>query len=417
MDPSKRGFMNLLNQGSPSQQSSQNSPPTQFPSTFSQSQFPQSPHFTQASPPNFQTFNPFGPPANYHLYGSSPPNFQGFLQQASWLQSAPISFQGFRPQESWMHSPNQVVGSASSHGSKSASQCPARQEENNLVNIEESSDNSQETGRRGTHVNWTEEENLRLLSSWLNNSLDSINGNDKKGEYYWRDVAAEFNGNASSNNRKRTVVQCKTHWGGVKKDIAKFCGAYSRARRTWSSGFSDDMIMEKAHALYKSENNDKTFTLEYMWRELKDQPKWRRILEEDSKNKRTKISESGAYTSSSNQETEEETSRKEKRPEGQKKAKAKLKGKGKKPAPSPLGDQPSQDFVLFNEAVKLRAEAVLKSAEATTKSAEAKKEQTRMEKYQTYLKLLDKDTANFSDAKLKRHEAVLEKLATELAEE
>uniref|UniRef100_A0A0E0KPQ9 Uncharacterized protein n=1 Tax=Oryza punctata TaxID=4537 RepID=A0A0E0KPQ9_ORYPU len=27
-----------------------------------------------------------------------------------------------------------------------------------------------------------------------------------------------------------------------------------------------------------------------------------------------------------------------------------------------------------------------------------------MEKYQTYLKLLDKDTTNFSDAKLKRHE-------------
>jgi hypothetical protein len=51
-----------------------------------------------------------------------------------------------------MHSPNQVVGSASSHGSESASQCPARQEENNLVNIEESSDNSQETGRRGTRV-------------------------------------------------------------------------------------------------------------------------------------------------------------------------------------------------------------------------------------------------------------------------
>ena len=100
-----------------------------------------------------------------------------------------------------------------------------------------------------------------------------------------------------------------------------------------------------------------------------------------------------------------------------KKAKAKLKGKGKKPAPSSLRDQPCQDCVLFNEAVKLRAEVVLKSTEETTKSVEAKKEQTRMEKYQTYLKLLDKDTANFSDAKLKRHEAVLEKLATELAEE
>uniref|UniRef100_A0A0E0EM78 Uncharacterized protein n=1 Tax=Oryza meridionalis TaxID=40149 RepID=A0A0E0EM78_9ORYZ len=44
---------------------------------------------------------------------------------------------------------------------------------------------------------------------------------------------------------------------------------------------------------------------------------------------------------------------------------------------------------------------MLKSAEATSKAAEAKKEQTRMEKYQTYLRLLDKDTSNFSEAKLK----------------
>jgi hypothetical protein len=74
-------------------------------------------------------------------------------------------------------------------------------------------------------------------------------------------------------NRKRNVMQCKAHWGGVKKDVVIFCGAYSRARRTWSSGYSDDMITKKAHAVYKLENNDKTFTLEYMWRELKDQPK------------------------------------------------------------------------------------------------------------------------------------------------
>ncbi len=40
-----------------------------------------------------------------------------------------------------------------------------------------------------------------------------------------------------------------------------------------------------------------------------------------------------------------------------------------------------------------------------------------MENYQTYLKLLEKDTVNFSDAKLNRHKAVLKKLATELAEE
>lgn len=57
--------------------------------------------------------------------------------------------------------------------------------------------------------------NLRLLSSWLNNSVDPIDSNDKKSEYYWRAVAAEYNNNTRRNDRKRTVMKCKTHWGGV----------------------------------------------------------------------------------------------------------------------------------------------------------------------------------------------------------
>uniref|UniRef100_A0A0E0P5W7 Uncharacterized protein n=1 Tax=Oryza rufipogon TaxID=4529 RepID=A0A0E0P5W7_ORYRU len=89
-----------------------------------------------------------------------------------------------------------------------------------------------------------------------------------------------------------------------------------------------------------------------------------------------------------------------------KKGKAKLKGRCKNVTPSPLGDQPCQDFVSYYEAIKVKAKAILKFAEARSKSAETKKEQTRMEKYHTHLKLLDKDTSNFSDAKLKGHEAV-----------
>lgn len=181
------------------------------------------------------------------------------------------------------------------------------------------------------------------------------------------------------------------------------------------------MIMEKAREWYKKHNNQKPFTLEYMWKDLKDQPKWRRVLEESSHNKRNKISESGAYTSSSNQDTEEETERKEKRPEGQKAAKQRQKGKG---APSPLGDKPNQNMVLFHEAITTKAAALLKAAEATLIGAEAKKEKAtakkekaRAEKYQMYLKLMEKDTSTFSEAKLKRHENVLDQLARELAKE
>jgi hypothetical protein len=66
----------------------------------------------------------------------------------------------------------------------------------------------------------------------------------------------------------------------------------------------------------KKQNKGRSFTLQYLWKNLKDQPKWKRILEEGSKNKRNKISEFGAYTSSSNQDTEEETLSKEKCPKG-----------------------------------------------------------------------------------------------------
>lgn len=49
----------------------------------------------------------------------------------------------------------------------------------------------------------------------------------------------------------------------------------------------------------------------------------------DGKNKRNRIFESGAYTSSSNQDTEEESSNKMKHSNEHKKAKERLKGKGK----------------------------------------------------------------------------------------
>ena len=428
--------MNILKQGSSSQHSgssTQDSPP-QIHSTFPQAH---PTHSSQSLSPNFHNFHPFGQPANYQVYGNSPPSFLGFQQQGNWQQSIPISFQGFRPQgfrpqgfqqqESWGYSPNQVVGSPSSHGSESASPCPATQEKN-FIAVEDSSGGEEENliqeaggreegGRRGVRLNWTEEENIRLLSAWVNNSVDPIDGNDKKFDHYWRAVTAEFNSNTPSNDRKRTVVQCKSHWKGVKKEVTKWCGVYSQVTSTWRSGESDDMIIQRAHAWFKSQNNEKPFTLEYMWKDLKGLPKWQRIVEEENTNsKRTKISESGAYTSSSNQDTEDESRHKEKRPEGQKKAKAKLKGKGKKLPSSPLGDQPSQDFVLFNEAIKVKAAAMQKWTEVASESTKAKQSQTRRDLYQTYAKLVDKDTSNFTEKQLKRHEDILEKLAQEISE-
>ncbi|RCV26728.1 hypothetical protein SETIT_5G269800v2, partial [Setaria italica] len=233
-------------------------------------------------------------------YAHSPPGFQGIQHQGSWPQPSPPSFQGFHLQESFCPSPTMQFGAAinrlpsvlqfsqsarattntSSHRSESSSPCPTRQHEKEPVSIEESSNSSEEVPKRRTHINYTEEENLQLLSSWIHHSTDPINGTDRKGEYYWKDVAQEFNSNAPTNAHQRSVKQLKSHWGDVKRDISKFSGAY---------------------------------------------------------------------------DTEEETMSKEQRPEGQKKAKARLKGKGKDAAPSPLGNQPSQNMVLYHEAMTMKA--------------------------------------------------------------
>ena len=118
------------------------------------------------------------------------------------------------------------------------------------------------------------------------------------GEYYWKAVVQEL------------------HWGDVKRDITKFSGAYARAMSARSSGQSDDIVLKTAHDMFKARNNGRSFIYEYLWKVGREMPKWRRVIQEESTTKRTKISNSGAYTSSSNQDTEGETMSTEVRPEG-----------------------------------------------------------------------------------------------------
>uniref|UniRef100_A0A0D9ZZX7 Demeter RRM-fold domain-containing protein n=1 Tax=Oryza glumipatula TaxID=40148 RepID=A0A0D9ZZX7_9ORYZ len=104
MEPFKGNFSNLLNHGSSSQATNsdaQNSPSTQFPTSY---------------PQNFrlsflQNFHPFGPPSNYQPY-RYPPIFQGAQQQDYYGQPTPGRLEGFQLQENLVHSSNQAFGFA-----------------------------------------------------------------------------------------------------------------------------------------------------------------------------------------------------------------------------------------------------------------------------------------------------------------
>ncbi|XP_062100780.1 glutathione S-transferase T3-like [Humulus lupulus] len=124
----------------------------------------------------------------------------------------------------------------------------------------------------------------------------------------------------------RTGRQCKDHWNKMNQKVARFNGCYKRVQLAHHSGWSDEQILENSHQLYKSENNNSNLLFVDCWRLLKVEPKWNTMYQPTC-GKRTKVSESGAFTSSSNADISDDEVR-EVRPTGQKATKRK--GKEKK---------------------------------------------------------------------------------------
>ncbi|KAF8644165.1 hypothetical protein HU200_066539 [Digitaria exilis] len=200
----------------------------------------------------------------------------------------------------------------------------------------------------------------------------------------------------------------------------RFNQCWNRMKNAHGSGESDDQIMERAHAVFKSENSEKPFLFEYWWRVVKDQLKWGRIYPfNGAENKRTKLNASGAYTSSSNQDSDEASAAASRRPIGQNQAKALRKGKGK--ASGSEGNLSNDAVNSFNEFLQRKSEAIQKMAEATSEHAKAIAEQTaahkaklKADKLNKYLKLMAIDTTIFNDEQKARHERALNHFTSEL---
>lgn len=183
-----------------SNQSTQRPSPSQlatnFPSQFSQ-------QFRSQFPPNFNPFNPYGFPPNFNPFNLGNPCEGSFslspnggmvgrgaavVRSSSLVESMPF-----------------VLGAGRSSPASPMSVAP---QINGDFSNQEWSDNSDVEEKKGGRMNWTEEENLKLISSWLQHSKDSANGNSQKGEKFWKNIVAEFNSNVAE-DRRRKVAQCK----------------------------------------------------------------------------------------------------------------------------------------------------------------------------------------------------------------
>ncbi|XP_056848379.1 glutathione S-transferase T3-like [Raphanus sativus] len=173
---------------------------------------------------------------------------------------------------------------------------------------------------------WTPEDDVVLISSWLNTSKDPIVGNEQKCDAFWKRVAAYYSASRKGSDH-RALSHCKNRWQKINDHVCKFSGAYDAATRQRTSGQNENDVLRLAHIIYFTKVKKK-FTLEHAWKELRHDQKWCSLstAKKDGSSKKKRC-EDGSESANS-KATEEDSSLHDestKRPMGVKAAKKALK--------------------------------------------------------------------------------------------
>lgn len=93
--------------------------------------------------------------------------------------------------------------------------------------------------------NFTVEEDMMLISSWLNISLDPIRGNEQKSKAYRLRVWENFN-KYKTFDSERTQTSLMNRWSMIQLATNKFCGCFSQVERLNRSGsIENDKVLLK----------------------------------------------------------------------------------------------------------------------------------------------------------------------------
>ncbi|CAL5079403.1 unnamed protein product [Urochloa decumbens] len=295
------------------------------------------------------------------------------------------------------------------------------------TNIDASSpsDNDTNNGNVRTEkmIMWTIDEDVRVMSAWIEHSTDSSVGADRAGGHYWGEVVDTYN-KTTPPLRRRNQKQCKDRWHKINKWTDLFECAYVKARRVFTSGYNDQMWIDAAHKFYLDDNKDMVpplgpYVLMEVWKICRDVPKWK-TYNEDLKNARKRKS---FHLEGDSQEDDKIPDEMPKRPMGQKAAKkaalaanGKLKGSSSsddgqsKESPIDLDkfgryrifqeENNEQRMKLLDRQEKLSSEK-LEATKIAHLTAQEYKEGKKLEKeskmMETYINLMSQDTSSMSD--------------------
>jgi len=177
-------------------------------------------------------------------------NNQPHLSQNSYFVGVPSHYAPFKAPR-----PVDVGISFASMDAPQPNNCGSSSQEVEVLSDQQAIDVDSDTEnvRTEKRIMWTPEEDEKLMSAWLKNSTDSSVGADRNNEHYWGDVVKSYNMTIPS-HRKRNSKQAKDRWHKINRWTDLYECAYLKARRLFTSGYSDQMWIDAADKFYLVDN-------------------------------------------------------------------------------------------------------------------------------------------------------------------
>ncbi|KAL2930108.1 Glutathione S-transferase T3, partial [Bienertia sinuspersici] len=162
-----------------------------------------------------------------------------------------------------------------------------------------------QTKNKRLKLKWSKIKDIDLCKSWITILKDPIKGNDQTKELYWRNIAEYYN-TWKKEEPEIPIDKLSNHWFKMSADVSRFNGCYIQVKDSHPSGHNDEDIINKAKILFTKRYEGRKFSYIHAGEVLHTDPKWQEFSQrEGNSSKRTKISRSGAYTSSSDQDNTE----------------------------------------------------------------------------------------------------------------
>ncbi|TVU48862.1 hypothetical protein EJB05_00143 [Eragrostis curvula] len=262
-------------------------------------------------------------------------------------------------------------------------------------------------GKRTKLGNFNPDEDVNLVKSWLEISLDPITSNAQKKDGLWMKILQRYNLRRES-YPERTLRSLQSRWDIIKAEVGKFASVYADVIRENPSGMSDAAKTTHATTIFAGIYKH-SFSYMHCWEIMKDEPKW-----QDPKSRafanaargdgfgedRTNLGDDNSVPTESG----------EKRPMGRDRAKAL-----KKKANSDVGSASSSEYaermqeILFQKMSMMQEESVKKTDRFQQLACIDEKRYDEMRSHNAAVFLLEQKKVRIMREKHERKQAEAEK--------